>query len=434
MKLWIICFLLILPVVSADIYINEFYPNPAGKDNLPMPEGEWVELYNDGPNVDLEGYYLVDSANHKVYITDVTTYSTIIDDYIVVYMNGKYGFLNNEGVEIISLYDTEDNLIDSVSYADSHEGLSWSYADNRWIETKITPGTKNYDYQPPEESTIKIEKVYLGSDEEAKFGDIVRFKVNIYKGSTDKYAVYAKLNGISKRTQINLFNKYTNYTVTLPIQIDSNCDEGYDFGDYVLEVEGLDVKHEIIVPVSEINKNLCQYTDKPLAVTVQKKFEYEFNSIPSSIENGQPFVTSVRLKNSYAEQMAIKIWSYVYRGSKCYSGEREGNLKEIVLQPGEERVVELSNVVENVETGEYKLKVVINKNEQKTNQELIETVYVVADKKCPICDCSSNSVVTEMVMSGYDSTVYESTSVDQKKVAPVMLSVVGLLGLFLVKI
>ncbi len=30
------------------IVINEFLPNPIGKDNDLMPGGEWVELYNKG--------------------------------------------------------------------------------------------------------------------------------------------------------------------------------------------------------------------------------------------------------------------------------------------------------------------------------------------------------------------------------------------------
>ncbi len=419
-----------MPLVSAEIFINEFYPNPPGKDNLPMPEGEWVELYNDGSSMDLLGYYLVDNYNRKVYITDITG-GTKIDDYLVVYMNGKFGFLNNDGIEKIYLKNSEDEEIDSVSYAHSSEGLSWSLADGRWIETYLTPGKENYNYLPVEESSIKIEKVYLGSDDKAKFGDIVRVKVNIYKGGTSKYAVYARVKDLSKRTQINLHNKYTNYTVTLPIQINSNCDEYYDDDDYSLEVFGLDAEDETEIEISGINKKLCQYVDRPVAEIAQKRFEYEILEIPPNIKSGEQFFVSVLLKNNYDRDLPIKIWSYVYRGSKSYSGERDANMKEFMLPAGGEMVVELSNVFEG-KSGQYKHKVLINKDNQKTNQQLVSTLNAVADKKCPVCSCSNNKVpVTQMVMSGYEPVVYESTSATQQKVAPMLLSVVGLLGFML---
>lgn len=57
-----------------NIEINEFYPDPLGDDNEPMPEGEFIELYNEGnKDIDLVRLYFKDSANNKVYISDTTT-------------------------------------------------------------------------------------------------------------------------------------------------------------------------------------------------------------------------------------------------------------------------------------------------------------------------------------------------------------------------
>ena len=54
----------------------------------------------------------------------------------------------------------------------------------------------------------------------------------------------------------------------------------------------------------------------------------------------------------------IEMWSYIYRGNKCYSGEREENKKSFMLRPGETKTVILENTVE-AEPGEYKLKIKI---------------------------------------------------------------------------
>lgn len=53
-----------------DIRINEFMPDPAGADDAPMPNGEWVELYNVGEEaVNVSGWVLYDSYdNHELYI------------------------------------------------------------------------------------------------------------------------------------------------------------------------------------------------------------------------------------------------------------------------------------------------------------------------------------------------------------------------------
>jgi len=117
--------------LTADmIVLNEFLPNPDpsangldyGDDDSIMPDGEWIEIYNNGTdNIDLSEWYIKDQDNN---IRDITNLnidigSAIIGangsgtEWLVVYMNGE--LLNNEG-DTIYFYDSSGNLIDSYSY------------------------------------------------------------------------------------------------------------------------------------------------------------------------------------------------------------------------------------------------------------------------------------------------------------------------------
>ncbi|MEK6829169.1 MAG: lamin tail domain-containing protein, partial [Nanoarchaeota archaeon] len=165
------------------IEISEFLPNPEGDDDKAMPDGEWVELYNNGKEkLDLFGFKIRDNSNKEVLIDNVHTDDTIIKSkkYLVVYMNGAYGFLNNDGLEKIRLYDLDDNLIDEVSYSESKEGVSWSKVEDRWRMSVPSIAGENSD-EKINNSVLKIEQFYdFGSNKVAEWGDVLRVKVNIY--------------------------------------------------------------------------------------------------------------------------------------------------------------------------------------------------------------------------------------------------------------
>jgi len=156
-------FIIVLPgEVSSNysaIRINELFPNPEGNDDASMPNGEWVELYNpSGTDLDLEGVGLKDDYGQDldIFISDSNTLDgTIIPSggFLVVYMNGRNGFLNNNDLEKISLID-EEYLIDRVSYSGSEEDLSWSLNDDIWVLTEPTPDEKNEEEYEAYNETI----------------------------------------------------------------------------------------------------------------------------------------------------------------------------------------------------------------------------------------------------------------------------------------
>jgi hypothetical protein len=245
-----------------NIKINEFLPNPQGNDSANMPEGEWIELTNQGEKINLENFYFQDKANHKLHITQINTYNTTIKDYLIIYSNGFSGLLNNNGTEKIQLFDVYSNLVDEISYSFSTEGLSWSKIDNEWVQTIPSPNQENKYNETDFESEIEIEKIYLGNDEKAKFGDTIRVKLNIFKGNTTKSSISAWIEKdkekVSKRTKFNIDKKYQITPITIPLQIFPNCNKKFENGEYDVIIEGLDEKDKQTIKIRNITKNLCE--------------------------------------------------------------------------------------------------------------------------------------------------------------------------------
>ncbi len=272
--------------------ITEFLPDPLGNDTAPMPKGEWIELYNYGTKIlDLTGLKIKDKTNHILIISNTTTYNLQLqpDTYTLIYTNGKSGFLNNEGLEEIKLYTPNDILIEKITYSDSKEGESWSKINNTWILTKPSPNKPNpTNPEEGKESKITIEKVYLGKDKSAKFGETIRIKLTIYKGDTTKESIKAYLEKdnkkISKTTTFNIHKKYLEQTITIPIQIYPNCKQEYKPGTYNLVVSGLDTRDNTEIEIKDITKNLCEIkkescTEENLVTYIdQSGFETIINS------------------------------------------------------------------------------------------------------------------------------------------------------------
>src|SRR3989338_1655997 len=98
--------------------------------------------------------------------------------------------------------------------------------------------------------------------------------------------------------------------------------------------------------------------------------------MPHEICIGEKFDLAIRLDNNDNNDMSIKVWSYVFRGPKSYSGDRDENQKEFVLKGRTSDIVELSNIVDEAEPGDYRLKVVINKDNQKTSNEITQDIKI----------------------------------------------------------
>lgn len=367
------------------ISISEFLPDPEGEDDANMPKGEWVELYNVG-NVDLDllGFEFYDNYGSEadVVITETTTSDgTVIKskDYLVVYMNGVSGFLNNKGFEKISLYDLNGNLVDEVSYEGSDEGVSWSYSEEEWQRTAPTLGYGNLDNSSSMQSEIKIEEIYDLGDGKAEWGDIIRIKLFVYKGNTEKNVVWMWVedregNRVTKKSKFNVYDKFLNYSFTYPLGLPADCEEDFVSGVGKIKVSGLDTSTEENLDIRE--RPLCKDGTKKLRVS---KFEYEVVDFEKEIEDNSEFTTKVRVKNNQKEELKVDIWSYVYSGKKHYVKESdEENAQTLTLESGGEEVVELKNEIEGIsEAKSPRLKINILKEDRKTPYSITKELEVV---------------------------------------------------------
>lgn len=395
------------------VKINEFLPDPKGEDNALIPKGEWVELYN-GAEIDLDllGFSLYDHSGKKIVITDVSTEeNTIIKGkgYLVVYINGLSGFLNNEGLEKIKLNGLNDELIDEVIYSGSSEDVSWSKTGKVWKKTVPSPGKENIEANI-DESFLKIEKIYdLGNDKKAEWGDLIRVKLLIYKGDTTKNSVsmWVEKDGkrVSKETKTNVYSKFQNYSLTLPIQLVENCDSKFEDSVYKIIVSGLDIKKGKNIEIKE--KPLCE-NNKDL-----EKIPYEILEIPANVKVGEGFITKIKISNNFEEDKRFDVWSYVYSGSHCLSGERKENLQKIKVESNDYSEVELKNIIVKDVDGYYKLKVKIKREDRKTEDEITEDLMIVGEKNFNFG--LENPLKSETVIYGLDKLIYESNQAVSKR-------------------
>ena len=234
----------------------------------------------------------------------------------------------------------------------------------------------------PSQSSISIKEVYIGEDESIEFGKPLRVRLDIYKGDEASSTVEAWIEDldssdkISEISKLTLYDKFREYDLTLPVQIKNNCNRKYSDGSYTLIAEGFNMTQKREVRVEGIVSSMCPETAET-SETENQKISYDIIASNESIISGEAFTTEISISND-GEQHEFALWSYVYRGSKSYSGEREGNEVTIDLGPYEARTVELNNTVEDAEPGDYKLKVKIQKDGQKTTSDITRDVVVSA--------------------------------------------------------
>ena len=147
------------------IALNEFIPDPVGSDDSLMPEGEWIELYNNGSvDFDVNNWVIYDSSDsNEIVISSSNSDNngnhldggeTIVPagGRLVVYRNGDSDFaLNNNGSgDSVRLYTDRINsggvLIDSYVYTSTLEGKSYARIPDgvgAWVDPVPTPGWEN---------------------------------------------------------------------------------------------------------------------------------------------------------------------------------------------------------------------------------------------------------------------------------------------------
>ena len=126
-----------------------------------------------------------------------------------------------------------------------------------------------------------------------------------------------------------------------------------------------------------------QETDRETKETTYGETSYSFLDIPASIKSCENFSFTVKIENNKNLEQNFEVWSYVYRGSKCYScygnKTRESNKQEAAVQSHSYKEIEIYDEI-NASSGDYKMKVKILKRGLKTPKEFTFNITVLADE------------------------------------------------------
>ncbi|MBI2669361.1 lamin tail domain-containing protein [Candidatus Woesearchaeota archaeon] len=234
------------------------------------------------------------------------------------------------------------------------------------------------------QSTLSIEKVYLGNDNQAEWGDQISARVNVYKGDETKQELqlYAEKDGgkASKTTAVNLADKYQYYTLTLPLQLEPNCDGKIAEGKADIMVEAFGLKAQQSFTIHGIDKNVCKEIEVEKKSKSKAKESIQFLDLPASIQPGQILRLKAQIHNPDDIAHRYAMYAYLYRGSKCYScadSARNESRQIVTVQPQEARVVDfLLKTDGKMDDGEYHLKLKYKKDELKTEKEVISSIYI----------------------------------------------------------
>ena len=144
--------------------------------------------------------------------------------------------------------------------------------------------------EPEDNSSIKFGRVYdLGSDNIARFGQIIKVKVDAYKGDTSKESIILHVESddgqrVSKDSKVNVEDKFSNYSLTIPIQLIPNCGGKFNEGTYYIIGEGLGDRDKEEVEISGTEPSLCE---------VVKEVKEVYKEENESVLNGEYITGSV---------------------------------------------------------------------------------------------------------------------------------------------
>ncbi|MCL6500559.1 MAG: lamin tail domain-containing protein, partial [Candidatus Pacearchaeota archaeon] len=230
----------------------------------------------------------------------------------------------------------------------------------------------------PEESEIRIVAV----PSRAKFGSTIEIKLEVYKGDTTKYAVYVYVQDkddtkVSDKATLHLKEKFTNYSETIELNLKCKNEQGT----YEIVAEGLDTKDTKEIKLTECEENETEENNRDGEGITIGDFTYSF-TIPNTIYLNQAFQVKVKITNNGDEDKSFMVWSYVYRGSKCYSckeDNREANAKIIEVKQGSFSEAVLENIIyeeSGAEPGDYKLKIKVLQEDLKTPKEFTYSIFL----------------------------------------------------------
>lgn len=233
------------------------------------------------------------------------------------------------------------------------------------------------------ESQLKIENVVIGSDGEVEWGEQFNARVSVYRGNSTKRQVkaYVEMNGerVSRVSSVNLEDGFREYTLTIPVVLETNCGGKIDGGNAKVVVEGLDLQDEKSLRVEGFDRDVCERVEIEVSEKSEGSGKFSFDLVDLQEEKGE--VRGILRVSGDKEEHTLKLWGYAYRGSKCYSCsggvlQRDNGVVQFDIAPFE--VVEREVLLEMDEglAGDFKVKFLLNKDSQKTSKEVTREISI----------------------------------------------------------
>mgnify|MGYP003878489909 CR=1 FL=1 len=186
----------------------------------------------------------------------------------------------------------------------------------------------------------------------------------------DDSVIYS-VEGCNSEFAVTLSNLPNKTYLSIPFFITKNCDNSKREGTYQIKVRVFDFENkpcnksehydiaEFQVKIQGINKDLCP---KEKIVYRTKKSKEAKKKIEISIENQTiqyPYIFSeIKIKNNEKKEISGLLYSYLFKGRKCFSGDWRENQIFISLPPKSSIKIRLNNTIsEKAKAGTYKFRV-----------------------------------------------------------------------------
>lgn len=272
-----------------------------------------------------------------------------------------------------------------------------------------------------------------------KFGDALKLELEIKRGNTRKYSVSIRPGGgrVFEPIKIHVKEKYAKLKTVLPIQIIPNCDKKLKEQEYSVIVEGLGQSAEASFDVEGYVKSLCPDAIKEPAKSSgqdgKRGTVIALEEFSSSYCKNEAINYSIFVENNEVRTINYTAFGYVYRGSKCYSGERTNNTIRLNISSKSRQSITFTNWFYG-DSGEYKIKIRVYEGLRKTPYEITfhanltecEHEFQYALNHAPQINLtefikiydSKSYPSTKKTVHVQERLIYESSSIRSKKAIP----------------
>lgn len=450
-------------VSNIDIQFNEIMYNPPSHDNnkefIELISPSFIDLTNFSITYNNKTDLLVPLKTFNVSSNASLFYYVIVEQGFdissIEYINGtiysvgeRIGANLDNTHDFLLLYDVRGYPLANASYNNSFSygnGKSLEWFEDQFYESVIeggTPGKENsfVFVSAPDETNATNETITIQDCVIPEFiinttktiydnKEKIPFKFIFDKDLVDEFSItysVEDLSGQSVRspfTTANANQKSFTPSIDRPNQalliravLETPC--GQNNAEKLIAVRngpnpGLDEKED----KKARSRTSTSFPKKNQLTNEERKIDFSLVDFDKVFVVGEEKNITLVIKNNH-EPHSFVVWSYVYRGSKSYSGGREENKQTIDLKAGETAQVVLANTV-GAEPGEYKFKVKIRRDALKSTTDLTEEVIVEGSEEVKINTTDlemNNTKELDEFLSNANTSDEEISYVDEEEI------------------